>query len=503
MIDASNSRMQFHPIRLLLGVMLALSFPHAALSQLQLRVTAPESVIVSNSLSYTINVTNESVAAGQVTVSSIYSPSLQFLTATTNDRVSVTVSGNQINFQLLQSVPGSNERLNLTLRPTQVGTVTNRFVASVGAFQVGTNVSTPVIARPGNADVELTITLPAGAPQMFVNDWGALTVGLFNRGGGTVSGIFLTNRFTNAIVRDYRPTGGGTIGQNGSRLILNVGSLAAGQSTNFQITFQPTSTTNVGLSSSFGSSGDADTNPVNNARSTPITVQPSGPTNHLRADVVPGQIFNPQNALMEQRITVSNLGTNVASNARVILSNASFRVVNAVGTNNGHPFVLHGAPIQPGKGVELLLEYFIPSREPRPDPRLIAYSTTEVAPAAKASGTLTNFTHVIWREPFGSMTETNLMLMFRSQPGAVYELQYSSNIEFTNALRALPLLVAQATSTVFIDYGPPKTISRPRPEVTIETNRAPVFDSTGTNFVGFTNVYVTNQMRFYRAMKLP
>ncbi len=481
--------------------MLAFSFPHAALSQLSLRVTGPTSVTVSNNFSYSINVTNSGTGIGQVSVSSSFPRSLQFMGATSNENVAVTVSDGNVNFVIQQVFPSTNVTLNLTLRPTQLGSITNRFVLSLGSVLDSTNLVTAVTVTPGTADVALVITPPASEPLIFLNDWTTLRVGLFNRGGGTVSGIFVTNRFTNAIVRDFRPVGSGTIGGNGSRLVLNVGSLAAGQSTNFQITFQPTRTTNVGLSSNFRSSGNADTNPVNNAASTHITVQPSAPTNYLQAGIVSGQVFNPQNALMEQRIAVTNLGTNVAFNARVIVSNATYRVVNAVGTNNGRPFVLHAAPIQPGEVKELLLEYFIPDREPRANPRLIAYSTTEVAPAAKANGTFTNFTHISWREPFGAMSETNLLLIFRSEPGALYELQYSSNIEFTNALRALPLLTAQANSAVFIDYGPPKTISRPWPAVTIETNRVPVSD--GTNVIGFTNVYVTNQMRFYRAMKLP
>src|SRR5687767_11853889 len=198
MIRASNSRMQFHPIRLLLGVMLALSFPQAALSQLQLRVTAPALIAVSNNLSYTLNLTNESVAAGQVTVSSTFSPSLRFISATSNENVSFTVSGSQANFQLLQFVPSANERLNLTLQPTQVGTTANRVAASVVIFHVGTDVSTTVTDTPGNAEVAVAVTLSPATPPVFVNDWMALSVGLFNRGGGTVSGSLLTNRFTNA-----------------------------------------------------------------------------------------------------------------------------------------------------------------------------------------------------------------------------------------------------------------------------------------------------------------
>lgn len=501
--------------------MLALSFPHAALSQLSLSVTAPTNVTVGSTIGYSINLRSQGQGMGPLEVSSVYSSSLEFVSATQDSNVSFTRENNTIRFVVQQLAPTSSVPINVTLRATLVTTVSNTITATFAQLFQRTNVSTVVAQTPGTADVAVLITSPA---PVFVNDWATFMVSLVNRGGGTVSGIFLTNRFTNGpvLIRDYRPSGGGTIAQNPTRLILNVGSLAAGQSTNYHITVQPTAATNIVLTSNFRFSGNMDTNALNNTNSATLVVQPPGATNQLETRIASTQQFNPQNALMEQRITVTNLGTTVSPNARVIISNVSFRVVNSVGTNNGHPFVLHAAPIPPGQGVELLLEYFIPSREPRPIGGLIAYSTTEVAPAARTNGTFAEFTHALWREPFGSMTESNLLLMFRSEPGGVYELQYSPSIDFTNALRALPLLVAPATSTTFIDYGPPKTISRPSREVTLMTNVAPnpvvstnetyttngttvvTNSATITNFVGFTTNYVTNlNMRFYRAMKLP
>src|SRR5688500_9126892 len=180
--------MQFHPIRLLLGVMLALSFPHAALSQLSLRVTAPASVTVSNNFSYSINVTNSGTGIGQVSVSSSFPRSLQFMGATSNENVAVTVSEGSVNFVIQQVFPSTNVPLTLTLRPTQLGSVTNRFVLSLGNVLDSTNVATAVTVTPGNADVALIITPPPSEPPIFLNDWATLRVGLFNRGGGTVSG---------------------------------------------------------------------------------------------------------------------------------------------------------------------------------------------------------------------------------------------------------------------------------------------------------------------------
>jgi len=488
--------MEFYPIRLLLGVVLALAFPNIGFAQLTLNVNAPASVRVSNSIPYTITVGSPGQGFGTVQVSSTYSPSLEFVSATQNDNVSSTPGNNSVSFLIQQLFAGSNVVLNLTLRPRLVTTVTNGIVANVGQFVVRTNVSTIVTEMPGTADVAVSITPPT--QPIIVNDWVTFGVHLVNRGGGTVSGIFLTNAFTNGpvLIRGYRPSTGGSVAQNPPRVIFNVGSLVAGQTTNYQITVQPTAATNVVLRSNFRFSSNADTNAANNTASATITVQRPG-TNQLVAAIASSpQQFNPQNAAMEQRITVTNVGTNEAPSARVMFSNITYRVLNAVGTNNGLPFVVHPATIQPTQSVEMLIEYFIPNREPRPDPDLIAYSIGDVTPTASSAGNGVEITNIAWRQPFGAMTESNLVIEFPSVTRASYEVQYSSSPQFTNALRALPLLIAQANHVMWVDYGPPKTVSRPRlgPTV-INTNVVTTNSIVSTNDVVVTNiVFVTNDM---------
>ena len=499
--------------------MLAFAFPNIGSAQLTLNVSAPASVRVSNNIPYTINVTGQGQVFSGVQVSSTYPSSLEFVSAGPQDgNVSFTRENNSVRFVIQQLV--TNQVLTLTLQPRVVTTVNNAFEASIGQFVVRTNVSTTVTETPGTADVMVSITPP---PQpIIVNDWVTFGVRLVNRGGGTVSGIFLTNAFTNGpvLIKGYRPGTGGSVVQNPPRVIYNVGSLTPGQTTNYQITIQPTVATNVVLRSSFHSSGNADTNAANNTASATISVQRPG-TNQLVATITSSpQQFNPQNAAMEQRITVTNVGTNEASSARVTFSNLTYQVLNAVGTNNGLPFVVHPAPIRPGQGVEMLIEYFIPGREPRPDPDLIAYSIGDVTPMASITGNGVAITNIAWRRPVGAMTESNLVLEFPSTNRASYEIQYSSSPEFTNALRALPSILAQANRVLWVDYGPPKTVSRPRRGFDILTNIATnsismtneVLITNGTistNFV-ITNIvtvatnYFTNlNMRFYRAIQLP
>jgi len=377
-----------------------------------------------------------------------------------------------------------------------VTTVTNQFTATIGQFTVTRNVTNTVTEIPGTADVAVSITPP---PQpIIVNDWVTFGVSLVNRGGGTVSGIFLTNTFTNGpvLIKGFRPATGGSVAQNPTRVIFNVGSLEAGRATNYQITVQPTAATNVVLRSNFRSAGNADTNAANNIDIETINVQPPG-TNLFDVGIVSTpQQFNPQNAFMEQRIGVTNVGPTEALSARVMFSNITYRVANAVGTNNGRPFVVHPATIQPGERVEMLIEYFIPNRQPRPDPDLIAYSIGDVTPTASRNGNGVEITDIKWRQPFGAMTESNLVLEFQAVPSSAYEVQYSSSPDFTNALRALPLLIAPANRVMWVDYGPPKTVSRPTLEPTvIITNVVTTNSIVSTNDEPITNIcFVTNDM---------
>ena len=513
--------MQFHSLRFLLWIFLAAVSPYLARAQFELNMTAPASVTVSNNISYTLSITNMGQGIQNLTVAGAYSSSMAFVSATSNANATFTRSGNTVQWVIQSCFAAPTVVLNLTLRPNQTGVVTNGAVANAGTFTSADSVSTTVGEVPGNADVEVTVTPPSGT--IIVNDWIAFNVNLRNRGGGGVSGIFLTNTFTNnpVLIKGFSPSSG-TSASNPSRVVFNVGTLAIGQTTNFSITVQPTAATNLVLTSRFRSSGNADTNAANNIASASVNVQLPG-TNQLSAARASDQVFNPQNAYMEQLLRVTNDGSNAAPSARVVFTNLNYKVANALGTNNGNPFVVHPATILPTQSVELLIEYFIPEREPRPDPQFGAYSVGTVNAAASTTGTGIAITNIAWRQPFGVMAESNLVLYFPATRGRTYEIQYTSNATFSGALRALPPLVAQANGVQWIDYGPPKTISRPilGPTVTTTTNMTTMVTtnetymtneidmSIMTNFGFSTNivstiVMTTNlNMRFYRAIQLP
>ena len=83
----------------------------------------------------------------------------------------------------------------------------------------------------------------------------------------------------------------------------------------------------------------------------------------LVAALVSTQRYNPQSGLMEQRILLSNEGTNDVPAARVMASGLTNWLFNAAGTNANNPFVVYAQTLAATQSVELLLEIFVPTRQ--------------------------------------------------------------------------------------------------------------------------------------------
>ena len=58
-------------------------------------------------------------------------------------------------------------------------------------------------------------------------------------------------------------------------------------------------------------------------------------------------------------------------------------------------------------------------------------------------------------------TNDDLLIEFPSMTNRTYTVVYSDNVLFSNAMMALPSIVAPANRTQWIDYGPPTTVSHP------------------------------------------
>ena len=465
-----------------------------------------QSVVVSNTIMYRMVITNEGpLVLNQVYVTNLFSAPVQFVEVTTTD-VTRTVSPNNITLNITRTInPGQTFQLTLTVRPTLVGTLTNNITGtSVGTFQNPNVVAITSVSAPV-ARSDLTVSI-GGTPTspIFAGDWVPYTLTVSRNGPDPVSGVLLTTTVpSGALLQGYSPSNGASV--NGQQLTFDLGTVSL-VSTQVNVTIQlDVAATNVPLSAGITTPANAETSTNNNSATNLITVL-QGVPGGLVAQPIPGQFFNRQTALFEQLISVSNNGTSSVPSARVILSNFNFKVANAVGTNNGFPFVVHAGALATNQTIELLLEYFFPDRTEHEDPELVAYPAGTIALTPPAAGTnvaITNISRILL--PPNDLVDTDrVLLRFPATPGAAYAITYMTNLS-SAPMKAMPLLVAQANYVHWIDYGPPKTISRPFFGELYATNNVIVTNMMDTNIVVTTNMIVTTNMsvRFYQAIQLP
>jgi uncharacterized repeat protein (TIGR01451 family) len=434
----------------LLLVAMAVVFPRADAQQFGLSVTpSSASVLVSNTVTYTINVTNLSVGTVDTVVTNFLPVSAQFQSATSGF---IQVSNNVIVFSLNQFLSGNSVQLTVTALPTAVGSITNTVIVASTDFGYTNSVSTNVAVQVTNVTVQadLGVTMTGPSQVVITNDWMTYGVTVTNAGPNIAPNVILTNTLPSGVIPISL-----TNQISGSNFIYNLGTLTNGGSTNFFFTVEPTNVATLVFSASVGASGVADTNTANNFASTNITV-----TNYLPGLLVAvtnsPQIINFQNALTEQSITLSNAGLSSIPAARVVVAGVTNQLFNAVGTNNGNPFVYYSAPVAAGQTVNLLLQYYPRGYFPFTNSQLSAFAVPlpDWTPPSATVGT-----NVISR--IVELANGDMLIEWPSIVGQTYTVVYSTNVLFSNAMVAPPSVVAPANRTQWIDYGPPTTVSAP------------------------------------------
>jgi hypothetical protein len=167
---------------------------------------------------------------------------------------------------------------------------------------------------------------------------------------------------------------------------------------------------------------------------------------------------------LEQGILLSNASPSAIPAARVMVSGlrSSDRLFNAVGTNNGLPFVELPTSLESGATVPMLLQFFVPSHAPFP-----LSNSNLTAQALSAPVDLTPPPNLIpvTNTPNGYTRIFNftnkVLIEFPTTDGALYAIVYSDDMTFTTSRVARPFIVAPANWTYWYDYGPPATISSP------------------------------------------
>ena len=256
------------------GLMMA-ACPQAGAQGFGLSVTASAaSMLASNSLTYTINVTNlTGFALADAQVTNQLPASVQPLSVTYSQG-SYTTSGSVVVFDLGEFTSSGFAQLSLTVQPTAAGSITN--TVTVSSINVINTASTNVVVLVTNGVADLGVSLTGPAQPVITNDWMSYGITVTNAGPSAAPNVILTNTL---------PPGVGYIGVSpaspapgvaGSKSIFNLGTLAGGAFTNFVLSVQPTNAGSLLFSSSVFSAGVTDPNPANNLASTNITV-----TNYL------------------------------------------------------------------------------------------------------------------------------------------------------------------------------------------------------------------------------
>ena len=447
----------FTAARILVPLVIGLFFActQAGAQNLVLSVTTPtNSVVVSNSVTYTINLTNQTANFLQnVFVTNAPSAPVLYLSAT-NFQGSFFIDGTNLVFTLVQLVGGEIAQMMLTVAPTTAGFLTN--TVSVGAFPLITtnSITTNVVIQVTAPQADLAVGITGPVSTVFVNDFFNYGTTVTNLGPADAPNVILSNMLPAGVgLISLSPSNQAFTLTNGS-LTFNLGTLTNGAVKTFSLRVQATNAGSLNFSTSVSALGVLDTNLANNTASTNIVIADF--SGQLIATNASAMAYNPQTGLMEQTINLANIGTNSVPSARVIVSGLTNRLYNSVGTNNGNPFVVYGSTLDINQSVNLVLEYFISTRLPITVPNS-NYTAVGVSAADLSAVPGTNGTFSITL--MTNLPSGNKLIEFQSILGRSYTIQYSGDgVNFTNAQ---PSIIAPADRVQWIDDGPPKTISPP------------------------------------------
>lgn len=418
----------------------------------------PDPITANQPLNYVINVTNVTgLFLTDVFVTNRFSGPVQIIGTANSRPANVFITTNMVTF-LITQFPGAGEftTLSIGLRPTAFGNLTNAI--TVKSFNLSTtNAVTNVVTQVIAGQPDLAIAINGFTQPVLVDDWMTYTLAASNVGGNFAPGVVVTNRLPadTKIINIVPSNAVFTVTSNVLR--WTVGRMEIGTSSNLTLTLQPT---NVGLTTVFASitaTNAPDTNTVNNTASNSILVGPliSG---GLVASNVSAMTFNPQTGLMEQMTRMVNVSGTSAPSARLVVTGLTNRLYNAVGTNDGHPFVVHGAPLAAGESVDLRLEYFVPTRLP------VAIDDAQLQPFAQPGFNFTPPEGTPLPAPAPRLVPWSggsVLLEFPATPGRTYMVLYRDNSILAMELAAQPALVATGDRVQWIDNGPPKTLRLP------------------------------------------
>ena len=419
--------------------------------------SSSSSILVSNSLTYTIYVTNLVADLQDVVVTNALPGSVQILSASSSlNQGSITNDNGIMVFDLGALAFGSIVQLAVNAEPTVAGLITNTVTAAY-FYVTNTTVTTNVVVDVTNVpptQVDLGVSINGPAQTVVTNDLTGYDVVVTNAGPSAASGVALTNTLPAGLILKGASQ---AYTASGSNMIFSLGTLASGSLADVRLSIEPTNVAMLTLSASVGASGVLDTNTANNTASNSLNVIAYLPGT-LLAVTNSSQTMDRQNGLEEQSILVTNQGLTAVPAVRLVVSGLNRQLFNAVGTNNVNPFVIYGTNLPAGGSVNLLLQYNPRGTFTFTNGQLQAFAVPApnwTPPPVVSTSTNFNLSRIV------PLTNGNVLIEFPAVSNRTYTVVYSDNVLFSNAMIAPPAMVAPANQIQWIDYGPPTTLTAP------------------------------------------
>ncbi len=414
---------------------------------------SPTSILVNEPVLFVVNVTN-STGLDLSTVfvtNAISSIAVVDFNRTTNSLGGAPTTGTDgIVFRINNMFVGEVARLSLTLLPVSAGPFTNEItVAAAGLTNLTT--ATNLVIHVSLPSTDLALGMTNLATGVLTND--TTTIGLLvtNLGPNSASGVVVTNRLPPSFrLLSVTPAGVSNSFDSGN-LVLRLGTLASGSSTQLQVFVQPTNAGSFPVIASVTATNIADPNATNHTVTNNMTIGDS--SGNLQVAALTTN-FSLQTGLLEVRVRVTNTNATSVAAARVLATGlpAGARLYNASGTNSGTAYVQYNNVINPGGFVDLTLEYYVLQVATFAH-SLSAFGVPAISLAAPPTSGV-----IITNK---GLSSGGFLIEFPATIGRTYTIVYADNTSFSNSLVAQPAIVAPATQVQWIDNGPPKTVSHP------------------------------------------
>lgn len=201
---------------------------------------APETVLVSSNLTYTVVVTNHgpSTATG-ITVTNPLPAGLNFISAIPSQGSAATNGSGQLVWNIGTLAIDGNASLSVLARPSVIGPMNLTATATAAEFDPNTTNNAALdklVVEAVTADVAVSVI---GFPNPVVyGSTVTYAITVTNAGPGTASAVALTNQLPVGINFVSASTGGFTV-SGGTITFTNLGSFGAGASQQINIVAQP------------------------------------------------------------------------------------------------------------------------------------------------------------------------------------------------------------------------------------------------------------------------